>query len=85
MWTVTDYQDHKSFTWVSRGPGVLVTASHTVTPSAGGSRVELSLEYGGLLGGLAAALLRGLTERYLTLEIDGLKQECERTPPRTSS
>jgi uncharacterized membrane protein len=80
IWTVTDYQDRKGFTWTSRSPGVVVTATHSVAPSANGSRVELLLEFSGPLGGLLAALTRGITERYLSLEINGLKRESERAP-----
>jgi hypothetical protein len=67
------------FTWENVAPGVRVVARHRVDPIPTGSRVTLSLEYFGLLGGVLARLTRGITERYLGLEANGLKARCERT------
>jgi uncharacterized membrane protein len=77
-WVVTELEPGRSFTWVSGGRGVLTTARHVVEPLPGGdSHVRLSVEQGGLLGPLVSRLYRGLTERYLELESEGLKTHCE--------
>ncbi len=82
-WRLTELDEGRSFTWVNRGPGVLVTARHGVVPgsSTGGDRdksqATLSLEFAGILGPLVARLTRNLNERYLALEAKGLKQRSE--------
>ena len=77
-WRVSELDDAgRSFTWISRGPGVRVVASHGVRPIGGGSRATLSLGYTGLLAGLFASLTRQITERYLAIEAEGLKQRSE--------
>ena len=43
LWTVTEVAD-RSFTWVSRAPGMLVTARHYVTPVGDGSRADAVVE-----------------------------------------
>ncbi len=44
-WQVTELDEGRSFTWVTRSPGVRVTARHWVEPKEGGSRVTLSLQF----------------------------------------
>jgi hypothetical protein len=78
LWYATEVDDAgRSFTWVSRAPGMLVTARHSVEERGSGSRGVLSLRYEGLLGPLFARLTRGITERYLDLEANGLKKRSE--------
>ena len=76
-WEVTDVQPGREFTWISRSPGVLVTARHLVEPTANGSRATLSLHYGGSLGCLLAKLVGGITQRYIEMEAAGLKRRSE--------
>jgi hypothetical protein len=77
LWEVTELQDRKGFTWATRRPGVLVTASHIVESLNGGCRVTLVLQFSGLLGPVVAFLTRGLNRRYLSLEANGLKKRSE--------
>jgi len=77
-WQVTDLDESgRSFTWVSGGLGVLVTARHSVEACGTGSRATLSLRFSGVLGGLVARLTRDLNNRYLALEAKGLKKRSE--------
>jgi uncharacterized membrane protein len=76
FWRVTELNPRASFTWVSRAPGVQVTARHTVAAVGHGSYVTLSIRYEGLLGGLLARWVGDLNERYLAMEADGLKARC---------
>jgi uncharacterized membrane protein len=76
FWRVTELNPGASFTWVSRAPGVRVTARHTAEASAIGSRVTLSIRYEGLLSALLARWTRHLNESYLAMEADGLKARC---------
>ena len=70
-------EPERSFTWTTGSLGVQVTARHAVEPAGHGSRATLSLQFGGLLGGLVARLTRGLNNRYLGIEADGLKRRSE--------
>ncbi len=66
VYEVTEWAPGCSFTWVSRGPGLLATAVHTVEPVDSGSRLDLSLEWTGPLAGplrlLLARKARGMVE-----------------------
>jgi uncharacterized membrane protein len=78
VWQVTELDERRSFTWVTRSPGVRVKAGHLVEADGVGSRVRLSLEYSGLLGSLVARIYRHLNERYLAIEAKGLREHCEK-------
>jgi hypothetical protein len=54
-----------------------VFASHAVRPFGAGSRASLSVQFAGPVSRLAGRLTRSLTDRYLALEADGLKQRSE--------
>jgi uncharacterized membrane protein len=79
MWEVTEVVAGHSFTWMAQSPGIITTASHVVTaPASGGPvRVTASLEQAGLLGPLLGFLTKKLTNRYLQMELRGLKAHCE--------
>lgn len=77
VWTVTDLQDGRSFTWENRSPGIRSIGRHAVEPAAGGTRASLSIEFIGWLAPLFAMLFGGLTERYIGLEAAGLKRRGE--------
>jgi hypothetical protein len=56
---------------------VRVLARHWIEPHAGGSRVTLSVQYGGLAGDVIGRLTASLNRRYIALEADGLKRRAE--------
>jgi len=76
-WQVTEVDEGRSFTWITLGPGIHVTARHSVEGAANSSRVTLSVDFSGPLGPLAARLTRGLSACYLDLEALGLKKQAE--------
>jgi uncharacterized membrane protein len=77
LWQVTEFDEGRSFTWITRGPGVCITARHSVERVANGSRVMLSLDFSGPLGSLVARLTRTLNTRYLDVEARGLRRYAE--------
>ena len=79
VWKVTDVEPGVSWTWVTRSPGAVTTATHVVRPAGSPDRtvVEQVLDQGGLLGGLVARLMAGTTRRYLEMEAAGLKARSE--------
>ena len=76
-WQITELEEGRSFSWITRGPGILVTARHSIEDAASGSRATLSLDFSGPLGPLCARLTRGLNARYLAIEAWGLKKRAE--------
>jgi len=76
-WTVTEIDEGRSFTWVARGPGVRTTGTHIVVPHGDGARATAILDQGGPLGPVVGFLTRGLTRRYLAMEVAGLKARAE--------
>jgi uncharacterized membrane protein len=64
-WQVTEFDDAgRSFTWISRGPGVMVTARHWVEARGPESRATLSLQFSGLFASLVGRLTANLNQRY---------------------
>jgi hypothetical protein len=76
-WQVIAVEEGRGFTWVTRSPGVVITAKHAVEPMPSGSRATLSLEFGGLFGAVVAWLTAGVNRRYLGIESAGLKRRSE--------
>ena len=84
-WTITEIDQGRSFTWVAAGPGFRSVGTHTVEPTPNGSRATLTLEQQGPLGGLFGRLTRGITERYIGFEAQGLKARSENPTYRKGS
>lgn len=78
-WEVTDIEPGRSFTWTARGPGIITTGSHVVarTDREGQVTATASLEQAGAFGWLLGLLTKRLTDRYLQIEVRGLKARCE--------
>jgi Polyketide cyclase / dehydrase and lipid transport len=77
-WEVTELAAPRNFTWISRNPGVRVTAGHVIEAVDGGSRLTLSLEFSGLLSFLLFPLMRDLSQSYIATEAQKLKERSER-------
>lgn len=78
VWEVTEIVPGHSFTWVARGPGVVTTGTHSVAPTETGHvRAVAALEQAGPLGRVVGTATKRLTERYLDIEVRGLKARCE--------
>ena len=77
LWTVTAIDGKRGFTWINRAPGIKVTAQHSIDTVGRISRATLSLRYEGLFGGVLARMTRGITNRYLAMEANGLKKRSE--------
>lgn len=67
----------RSFLWASAMPGMRFEGDHTIEPTATGSRVTLTARFRGPVGGIMGRLVRGLTDRYVTMEAEGLKRRAE--------
>ncbi|HZI29211.1 MAG TPA: SRPBCC family protein [Gemmatimonadaceae bacterium] len=75
---ITALDPGRSFTWASGIPGIVyVHAHHSVEPAPNGSRATLRLRFDGLLGGVIGRKMADLNNRYLAMEIAGLKRASE--------
>lgn len=77
VWQVSEFEDRRNFTWISRSPGLRMTAGHRIEPKGAGSRVELRFELSGFVAPLASRLYGSLIERYIATEAQGLKKRSE--------
>ncbi len=82
-WEVTELEAPRSFTWISRSPGVRVIGGHVIEAVNGGSRLKLSLEFSGFLTFLIFPLMRGLSQSYIDTEARKLKERSERSSAGT--
>lgn len=78
VWTVTELDEGRSWTWESTAPMVRTVATHTVEPHERGTLMSATLEQSGPLGKLIGKLAAGLTDRYLAMEAEGVKAASER-------
>lgn len=78
QWTVTDLVPGESFTWRSRAVGTTSTATHVLEAApGGGTTVRLAVEFTGPGSFLTAFFAETITQDYLKLEAEGLKEACE--------
>ena len=78
VWTVTDFQPLRGFTWTASSPGAATFATHELAPGPDGTTsVTLAIYRRGPLAALLDLLFGGLTRDYVTREIEGLKRTCE--------
>ncbi|MGH3097175.1 MAG: SRPBCC family protein [Streptosporangiales bacterium] len=80
VWTVTELEPGRSFTWESTNPGVRVTAGHLLGEEGGVTTAALSVQMSGPLGALAGALMGSRVRGYVRMEAEGLKARGERAP-----
>jgi uncharacterized membrane protein len=80
VWQVTELEENRNFTWVTRTPGLRMKAGHLIERRGAGSRALLSFELSGLLAPVVSPLYGGLIEQYLATESRGLKQRAEAAP-----
>jgi uncharacterized membrane protein len=77
-WDITIWHAPSRFEWRQKSGGVTSVADHRVEALDGGrSRLTLSLEMRGLLIPVIALFYKDLTNRYMTLEAEGMKRAAE--------
>jgi uncharacterized membrane protein len=77
VWQVTELVDGSHFVWESKAPGVRSVGGHYVEPAGTGAKARSVVEQHGPGGFLIGLLTKGLTNRYLALEGQGLKARSE--------
>ncbi len=74
---VTEFNPGRNFVWTTRSGGLEAVADHRVEATPEGTRATISLRFTGVLLILVGWWVRRLTERYFTLEAEGLKRRSE--------
>jgi uncharacterized membrane protein len=78
IWEVTVWDAPSYFEWRQKSGGVTNVAGHRVEAlEEGRSRLTLTLDMRGLLVPTVAIFYKGLTNRYMTTEAQGMKRAAE--------
>jgi uncharacterized membrane protein len=77
-WEVTTWDAPSYFEWRQKSGGVTSVAGHRVEAlEEGRSRLTLTLDMRGPLVAIVALFYRSLTNRYMTIEAQGMKRAAE--------
>ena len=78
IWEVTVWDAPSYFEWTQKTSGVTTIAGHRVEAlDDGRARLTLTLDMRGLLIPVVALFFKGLTNRYMNLEAEGMKRAAE--------
>ena len=77
LWKVTSLDPGRSFAWRTGAPGAWIHGDHWVRPIRTGARATLCVGFQGPIARLIGRMTRSISNRYLTLEADGLKRRSE--------
>ena len=80
VWEITTWDAPAYFEWTQKMTGTTTVAGHRVESLGDGrSRLTLTLDMRGLLFAIVGRLYKDLTNRYMTLEAEGMKRAAETT------
>jgi uncharacterized membrane protein len=80
VWELTVWDAPSYFEWMQKMTGTTTVAGHRVEAIGGDrSRLTLTLEMRGLLFTIIGRFYRDLTNRYMSLEAEGMKRAAEST------
>ncbi|GAB7144202.1 SRPBCC family protein [Mycobacterium riyadhense] len=77
VWTVTNLEPMREFTWVAKQPGLSLEAVHRIDEAEDGVRTTLEFAASGPLAWLASLLMGSLIRSYVDMESAGLKRAAE--------
>jgi len=80
VWEITTWDAPAYFEWTQKMTGTTTVAGHRVESLGDGrSRLTLTLDMRGLLFAIVGRFYKDLTNRYMTLEAEGMKRAAETT------
>jgi hypothetical protein len=78
IWEITVWDAPSYFEWTQKTGGMTSVAGHRVeTVDEGRARLTLTLDMRGFLIPVIAMFYKSLTNRYMTLEAEGMKRTAE--------
>lgn len=78
VWTVTAFEQDRTFSWEARTLGAHMVATHVVEPTAAGTRNTLRLDLHGIGGRILGTLLGRKLRSVLATENAGFRTEAAR-------
>jgi len=73
VWTITDWQEGRSFTWESTQPGIRSVGTHVIRPNGDGTAtIELGIAWSGLLAPIIRLVLGRKSRAYVHREAEAL-------------
>ena len=80
-WDITTWDAPSYFEWTQQTSGITSVAGHRVEAlGEGRARLTLTLDMRGLLVPVVGVFYKGLTNRYMSLEAEGMKRASESAP-----
>ena len=79
IWTIAEIIENQSLVWEKKSFGLKMIAQHSIIITNNDTLVTLRVVYEGFLAKLSYKLTSSLTDQYMTMEINGLKNESERS------
>ena len=77
-WDITVWDAPSRFEWTQKTGGITSVAGHQVEAlGEGRARLTLTLDMRGFLIPVIALFYKGLTNRYMNLEVEGMKRAAE--------
>lgn len=77
VWTVTELDENRRFSWTTRSAGTVMTATHDLIKTSTGTANTLTVDMTGPLGTVLGALVRRQIVKALSTENAGLKTAAE--------
>ena len=77
LWTITDWQPERGFTWQTRGASSLLAAEFTVTTRGSATHVTQDLHWSGPMAWMARATYGPVGLRYADEHLRALAQRCD--------
>ncbi|MHC4954653.1 MAG: SRPBCC family protein [Planctomycetota bacterium] len=77
IWTVTELEPQRQFTWATRALGCTMAGSHELAAEGSGTRQTLAVELDGPLAPILGVLLRRPLKKALAAENEGFKAAAE--------
>ena len=78
VWTVTEFEPDKQFSWSTRSTLIAMTARHDLVETPTGTRNTLTVELDGRFAPLVGALVRPAIRKAIATENRALKTVAER-------
>ena len=73
VWTITDIEPGRSFTWESAQPGIRSVGTHVLRPGpAGSTTIQLGIAWTGVLAPLLRLVVGRRAQDYVTREAEAL-------------
>ncbi len=86
VWTMTEVEPGRSFTWESVRPGIRTVGTHTLTPGPDGSTtIALGIRWSGVLAPLVRLTLGRRSRDYVTREAAALDSTAKAAEPATGA